>query len=259
MIKVDNVWHTYSVKPVLKGINLHIKAGELVTVMGPNGMGKSTLLALIGGMMKPTRGQIIIDAKVRRSAIAAEKEIRKIVFYLPADPYLPLGLTGREYILGIGRLWGRDDMAMIPHMESLLDIFDLKDQGDSLIHSYSTGQRKKIGLCAAFITETPVMVLDEPLSGGLDSSALVAVTRILRRLAERKESTVVIAVPVPELVEELSGRIAVIQSGKMLTCGTLQELREQSQCNGSLAEILEKIGNPQALDKVETYLKERLS
>ena len=258
MIRIENLWHYYTVKPVLEDINLSIEAGELLTVMGPNGMGKSTLLALIGGMMKPLKGKVIIDGDVRRNTVDEEKRIRQKVFYLPADPYLPPLITGREFIMCIGRLYGIDDIKLMEHANKLLDIFDLKDKGDSSISSYSTGQKKKIGLCGALAAETPILVLDEPFSGGLDSSALMAMSSIMKRLAESEKHTIVMAVPVPELVEDLSHKIAIIREGKLLNSGTMDELRKDSGCDGSLADILEHINSPETAGKVSKYLEERI-
>ena len=259
MIQIENLWHYYTVKPVLQDINLSISTGELLTVMGPNGMGKSTLLALIGGMMKPVKGKVIIDGDVRRNTVDEEKRIRQKVFYLPADPYLPPLLTGREFIICIGRLYGIDNIKLMEHADKLLDIFDLKDKGDNIISSYSTGQKKKIGLCGALAAETPTLVLDEPFSGGLDSSALMAMSSILKKMAESEKHTIVMAVPVPELVEDLSHKIAIIKQGKLVNCGTMDQLRTESGCDGNLAEILEHINNPETAGKVSKYLEDQLS
>ena len=258
MIKIENLWHYYTVKPVLKDINLSIGTGELLTIMGPNGMGKSTLLALIGGMMKPLKGKVIIDGDARRNTVDEEKRIRQKVFYLPADPYLPPLMTGREFIICMGRLYGIEDFKTMQHTEKLLYIFDLKEKGDSSISSYSTGQKKKIGLCGALAAETPILVLDEPFSGGLDSSALMAMGKIIKKLAESEKHTIVMAVPVPELVEDLSHKIAIIRDGRLVNCGTMDELRNDSGCDGNLAEILDACNCSDTSSKVSEYLEERI-
>ena len=148
MIRVEKVWHHYGVRPVLKDVSLHIEQGELVAVMGPNGMGKSTLLALIGGLLSPLKGYVEIDGLRRRSSIDAEKAIRKKVVYLPDRSYLPPDVTGREYLLAIGRLYEVEEQRLMEQVEILLSIFDLDKNADSTIQSYSTGQQKKISICS---------------------------------------------------------------------------------------------------------------
>ena len=153
MIKLVNVWHHYGIRPVLKNINIRIDTGELVVLMGPNGMGKSTLLGLIGGILSPIKGHIEINGLIRRNSVEEETVLRKKVIYLPDDPFLPLSSTGREYILAVGRLYGIDETRLMEHTELLLELFDLAKEGDSPISSCSSGQKKKIGLCAALVSE----------------------------------------------------------------------------------------------------------
>lgn len=255
MIRVESVWHHYGVRPVLKNVSLQIERGELVAVMGPNGMGKSTLLALIGGLLCPLKGVVEIDGLRRRSSIEAEKTIRKKVVYLPDRAYLPQDITGREYLLAIGRLYDVEEERLMDQVESLLSIFDLDRQADSTIQSYSTGQQKKIGICSALITEAPVLILDEPFSGGLDSSALLALSRILKTLADRNDVTVVMAVPVPELVEPLAHKIAIIADGQIAACDSADGLRQTTGCAGSLLEVLEVIIHPKGQADIDTYLR----
>lgn len=258
MINVVNVWHHYGIKPVLKDISLKVEAGELVAVMGPNGMGKSTLLALMAGVLWPFKGYIEINGHRRRNSIEEEIEIRKKVVYLPDNPYLPLYSTGREFLLAVGRLYEIEEEHLMEHIEQLIKLFDLHDNADSPIRSYSTGQRKKIGICSALVTEAPILILDEPFSGGLDSSALLALNQVLKRLADRKDVTVVMAVPVPELVESLAHKIAIIVQGKVLAYDTADGLRKIAGCIGGLPDVLEKLIHPEVFENIESYLSGRM-
>ena len=255
MIRVEKVWHHYGIRPVLKNVSLHVGKGELVAVMGPNGMGKSTLLALIGGLLSPLKGYVEIDGLRRRSSIEAEIAIRKKMVYLPAQAYLPPDVTGREYLLAIGRLYDVEEERLMQQTDKLLAIFDLDKHADSIIQSYSTGQQKKVSVCSALITEAPVLILDEPFSGGLDSSALLALSKIFKKLAERNDVTVVMAVPVPELVEPLAHKIAIIADGQILACDSAEGLRRQTGCMGSLLEVLEALIHPKAQASIDDYLE----
>lgn len=255
MITLNNIWHHYGIRPTLRDINLTVGSGELLCVMGPNGMGKSTLLGVIAGILAPIKGHVEINGLRRRSSIENEKKIREQVVYLPDTPWLPINNSGREFILGVGRLYGLDEDRLFDHAQKLLDLFDLTDKGDRAISSYSTGQQKKIGLCSALITDAPILILDEPFSGGLDSSGLHALQQVLKRLAERDDVTVVMAVPVPELVDGLADRIAIIQNGQILACDTTDGLRKITGIDGTLGEVLERLIHPEGPKNLENYFE----
>ncbi len=259
MINVVNVWHHYGIKPILKDVSLKVETGELVAVMGPNGMGKSTLLGLMAGVLWPIKGYVEIDGHRRRNSVEEEIEIRKKVVYLPDNPYLPLYSTGREFLLAVGRLYEVEEERLMDHAEQLVKLFDLQENADAPIRSYSTGQKKKIGICSALITEACILILDEPFSGGLDSSALLALSQVLKRLADRKDVTVVMAVPVPELVESLAHKIAIIAHGKILAYDTTEGLRKIASCKGGLPEVLEELIHPDVFENIESYLQGRVS
>ena len=255
MIKITNLWHHYGVRPVLRDVSLHVHAGELIAVMGPNGMGKSTLLGLMAGLLHPIKGHVDIDGRRRRSSIETEIEIRKKVVYLADTPFLPAYTTGREFILALGRLYDIEEQRLLDHADRLLTLFDLTEKGDAPISSYSTGQTKKISICGTLATEAPIMILDEPFSGGLDSSALVALSRVLKQLADRKDVTVVMAVPVPELVETLAHRIAIVADGRIIAFGSADDLRRQADCTGPLSDVLEKLLHPNVANNIESYFQ----
>src|SRR3954469_18487370 len=122
----------------------------------------------LAGMLVPAFGYVRIDGMRRRESEDVELEIRRRVVYLPADPWLPGGRTGREWVLAVGRAWGVTDKRLFDHAERLLDLFELLEQADQSMSRYSTGQRKKIALCATLATDAPILLLDEPFSGGLD-------------------------------------------------------------------------------------------
>ena len=259
MINVVDVWHHYGIRPILRNVSLHIAPGELVVLMGPNGMGKTTLLALMAGILSPLKGNIEIDGRRRRTSVKDEIEIRKKVIYLPDNAYMPFNSTGREFLLAMGRLYEVEEQRLMDHTDSLLKLFDLKEKGDSPIRSYSTGQKKKIALASALVTEAPVLILDEPFSGGLDSSALLAVSQILKRLADSKEFTVAMAVPVPELVEPLAHKIAIVAHGQILAYDSPDGLRRKAGCTGPLTEVLEKLISPETFKNINHYLEGRLT
>ncbi len=251
MIRVRNLRHHYGVRPILKEVNLEVGQGELMALVGPNGMGKSTLLAVMAGILAPVEGEVIVDGMVRRGTPEDELAIRRKLVYLPNEAWLPGAMTGREFILRVGRLYDVDHHRLFDHADRLLKLFNLN--GDHPINSYSTGQRKKIALSSALITEAPYLLLDEPFSGGLDPAGILALKRVLRRLADREDVTVVMATPVPTLIEELADRVAIIRDGEIAECGTLDELRESAGMTGDAADILERLMHPETVQMIDDY------
>lgn len=257
MIELVDITHHYGVRPVLRGLSVEIRAGELVSVLGPNGMGKSTLLRVMAGIMPPLKGRVAIDGVVRRSTPEAELAIRRRVVYLPDHPWLPMSRTAREYLLAVGRLYGIGDDRLFEHVDRLLDLFNLVDQGNWAIKSLSSGQQKKAAICSALVAEAPIMLLDEPFAGGVDPAGILALKKVLHRLHAKQGATIVMATPSPELVEELSDRVLVLRDGEIVAFDSPAGLRALARCEGSLAEVLEVLVHSETLESLSRYFEER--
>jgi len=175
--------------------------------------------------------------------------------FLPTNPWLPAQMTGREFLLAVGQLYEVPFARLWNHIDRLVELFDLTKESDWPIRSYSSGQKKKIAVASALVTDAPILVLDEPFSGGMDPSGILALRGVLKRLASQEQSTIVITTPVPELVEELADRVAVLSDGRIVAFDTVEELRQQTGSTGSLAEALERLLHPGAPDKVARYLE----
>ncbi len=259
MIELIDVTQHYGVRPILRDIDLRIGRGELVVVLGPNGMGKSTLLGVMGGALAPQRGTVRIDGLARRGSVDEELEIRRRAVYLPDRPWLPGNRTGREFLLGVGRLYDIPDDRLFEHVPRLLELFELSGQGDSPIRGYSAGQQKKVALCSALVAETPVLILDEPFSGGLDPSGLLALRKVLRHLVDRRGATVVLSSPVPELIAEIADRVLILKDGEILAFDTLDGLQRRAGTRGNLAQVLEHLIFPETTRNLAQYFEDYAS
>ncbi|MFH1834076.1 MAG: ABC transporter ATP-binding protein [bacterium] len=259
VIRVEGLTQHYGIRPVLKKVSFEVMPGELIALIGPNGMGKSTLLGAMGGVLSPQKGYVEINGKRRRASCDEELAIRKETVYLPDHVWLPAMRTGREYLLAVGRIYDIEEERLMKHVEGLLELFELVEKAEAPISSYSTGQQKKIAVCGALVTEAPVMLLDEPFSGGLDPSALLALKRVMKHLADRDDVTVVMATPVPEIVEEIAHRVLILRQGEVVAYDTPDGLRTLTGCTGPLQDVFEKLLHPKTIENIDKYFKDRAS
>lgn len=255
MIRAVNVTQHYGVRPVLRDITLEIPAGSRTAVIGPNGMGKTTLLGVLGGVLTPQRGYVEIEGLRRRSSVENELEIRRRAVFLPDRCFLPKNRTGREYLLGVGRLYEINEERLIDHADRLLRLFEIDHIGDSPISSYSAGQQKKISLSSALITEARILFLDEPFSGGLDPAGILAMKHVLKRISLKQKRTVVLTSPVPELVAEVADRLVVVRDGVIAVEGAIEEIRRESRYTGSVEGMLHEVIFPETLDNIDAYFE----
>ncbi|MCA9027411.1 MAG: ABC transporter ATP-binding protein [Planctomycetaceae bacterium] len=256
MIRVVDVTQHYSVKPVLKGINLEFPEGSTTVIIGPNGMGKTTLLSVMAGTLSPQKGYVEINGLVRRSTAEDEIAIRKQCVYLPDRCWLPKEYTGREFLAAVGQLYEIEINRLLGHAERLVKLFNLTEIADSPIRTYSAGQQKKISLCSALITECPILLLDEPFSGGLDPAGIMALKQLLQSFTRDQKRTVVLTTPVPELVAEVADRLVVINQGEVLAEGAITDFVQQAGPGATLADALQTLVFPETTDHLAAYLSE---
>ncbi len=252
MIQVSNVFHHYGLRPILQDISFEVEAGQTLAIIGPNGTGKTTLLDVMAGLASPAEGSVWINGRVRRSTVESELAIRQETVFLPNESWFPKNMTGRDFILGVGELWGVPIRRLFDHADRLLSVFQMEAIADSDISGYSTGQRKKIGLCSALITDASIYLLDEPFSGGLDPAGLTAMKQIMKYLTERQDRTVVLTSPVPELVEEVADEVLILNEGTILKHDTVENVKQEANA-ATLDEALRKLIFPETEHELSEY------
>lgn len=233
MITIRNLTKCFNTLVAVNNLNLEIKPGELFGFLGPNGAGKTTTLRMMAGLIKPTAGTIIIDSHdLALNPLAA----KQVTSFIPDRPYLYNKLTGRELLRFIGGLYHLPDEETAARAAHLLNLFSLTDWGDELIETYSHGMKQRLVMAAALLPRPKVIIVDEPMVG-LDPAGSKLVKDLFKGLCARG-ATVFMSTHSLDIVEELCGRIGIIQDGRLIAVGTLKELRDMT---GAVGKKLEEV------------------
>ena len=219
-VVVRGLWKKFGAKEAVAGIDLEVAAGSLAGLVGPNGAGKTTSLSMMTGLLRPDSGQILVNGiDVWEDPPAAKAAIGVV----PAEVRLFDRLSGEELLEYAGRLRGLPAGQARSRAAQLLDVLDLAGDGKRLVADYSTGMRKKAALGCALIHNPPVLFLDEPLEG-VDPVSGDVIRRLLTRFVE-SGSTVLFSSHVMELVEQVCDHVSIIDKGKIVVTGTIDEVR----------------------------------
>lgn len=210
-------------RPAVDRLDLTVRRGELYALLGPNGAGKTTTLRMVAGLLAPDAGRIEIFGLDLASQPAAAKQQ---MAYLPDDPMLYAKLKPTEYLEFVAGLWGIDAADAEPRARRLLDWLDLAKHAHELTEGFSRGMKQKLALAGALIHEPQLLILDEPLTG-LDAAAARQVKDLLLEHVGGG-GTVVLTTHILEVAERLAQRIGIIEHGRLIAQGTLDELRGQA-------------------------------
>ena len=220
-------------------LDLSVRRGELYALLGPNGAGKTTTLRMVAGLLAPDAGSIDIFGVALASDPSGAK---RHMAYLPDEPLLYGKLKPTEYLEFVAGLWGIEPAQAEPRARMLLEWLDLSQHAHELTEGFSRGMKQKLALAGALIHEPRLLILDEPLTG-LDAAAARQVKDLLLEHVA-KGGTVILTTHILEVAERLAQRIGIIQHGKLIAEGTLDELRARSH-GGTLEDVfLHLTGTP---------------
>lgn len=233
MIKITNLSKSYNKGAVkaVDNLNLHVKPGEIFGFLGPNGAGKTTTIKMIVGLLNSDSGSIVIKGFDNREQ---QLEAKRNISYVPDNPDVYERLTGLEYLNFMGDVYKVPMDVRRERIHYFLEMFGLLDAAGDLIKSYSHGMKQKIVLTGALLHDPALWVLDEPMVG-LDPKSAHQLKELMRKHCD-KGNTVFFSTHVLEVAEKLCDRLAIINKGKIVAIGTLDELKQSEQ-----AESLENI------------------
>ena len=236
MIELLRVTKRFGDKVAVDDLTLQVPRGELFAFLGPNGAGKTTTVKMICGLLRPSSGSVRIAGQDMHIDATA---CRRILGYVPDEPYLYEKLTGREFLQFVIDVYGLEPAVGAERMGELVDIFGMNSYIDGLIESYSHGMRQRLVFAAALIRDPEVLVVDEPMVG-LDPKSARLVKNLLRARA-RAGAAVFMCTHTLAVAEELADRIGIIDNGRLIFCGTVEELRNQVRTNAPLEELFLRI------------------
>ena len=222
-VSIAGVSASYGDRRVLNGFDLDVAPGSFVALAGPNGVGKSTLLRLIAGVLKPTAGSVRVGGRDIRDMTARERA--RLVAMVPQNPELPVGATALEVAL-----MGRNPHLGLLSWESAGDVdiaiealrmTDSEDFLDRAVDELSGGERQRVAIAMALAQQTPVILLDEP-TANLDLAYQPAMMGLMRRMAAEGK-TIVAAVHDLTIAAQFCDRVALISEGSPLAVGAPQE------------------------------------
>lgn len=212
-------------------LDLTVKAGELYALLGPNGAGKTTTLRMVAGLTKADAGSISVFGT---DAIADPVAAKRLIAWLPDEPMLYDKLTPMEYLEFVAGLWGVDAKVARKRAQELLEFLALWPHRGERCEGFSRGMKQKAALAGALIHEPKLLMLDEPLTG-LDAAMARQVKDLLQDRV-RAGATVILTTHILDVAERMADRIGIIQHGKLLAEGTLDELRARSGHGGATLE-----------------------
>jgi sodium transport system ATP-binding protein len=226
MIEVEGLTKVFTAPdgtpvPAVNDLNFTVNPGEVFGLLGPNGAGKTTTLRMLCTVLKPSAG----FASVAGYDIAAQPGlVRRSVGFLSANTGVYDRMTAWEMVRYYGRLYGLRGAELTDRLESLFDTLQMNDFRDVPGGRLSTGMKQKVSIARALVHDPPVLIFDEP-TAGLDVLVQRAVLRGIAELRGRGK-TILFSTHVMSEVEKLCDRVAIMSKGKIVVCGTLDDLRQ---------------------------------
>ncbi len=251
MIEITHVTKRYGNITAVEDINLNIPDGQFFGFLGPNGAGKTTTIKTLVGLLTPTSGTVKVNGfDVQQQPIEAKHQVG----FIPDKPFIYEKLTGKEFLRFSAGLYQVNGNQVESRIAQLLDTFELHDWGDELVESYSHGMRQKLVMSAAFIHQPKVIVVDEPMVG-LDPKGARLVKQIFKDIC-KQGTTIFMSTHTLEIAEQMCDHIAIIQKGRIIARGTIEELRQTAKTSMTKLEdiFLELTGGSEMKEVIE-FLK----
>ena len=217
----------------VNNVSIHVRRGSIYGFLGPNGAGKSTTMKMLLGLTAPTKGRFTIDGK--QFPGDRLKILREIGSFIEA-PSFYANLTGRENLDVIRRILGLRKNTV----EDALELVGLSEFGDRLAKKYSLGMKQRLGLAGALLGRPPILILDEP-TNGLDPSGIHEIRNLVKSLPDLYDCTILISSHILSEMELIADDIGILNHGRLLFEGSLDDLRRNARQAGMSTDNLEDV------------------
>lgn len=231
IIETQNLTKTYGDFTAVSNLNLHIRKGSVYGFLGPNGAGKSTTMKMFLGLTKPTSGNFHIDGKTYPSdRVSILKEVGSFI----EAPAFYGNLTGEENLEIIRKILGLPKSSV----SDALELVGLTQFRKRLAKKYSLGMKQRLGLAGALIGRPPILILDEP-TNGLDPVVIHEIRTLIRSLPQKYDCTVLVSSHLLPEVELMADDIGILNHGRLLFEGTMDDLKKNARAAGFPTDNLE--------------------
>lgn len=236
MIELEHLTKTFGDLVAVNDLTLTVKRGEFFAVLGPNAAGKTTLIRVLAGLLKPSRG----TARVAGFDVqTAPLEARRRLAYVPDFPFLYDKLTPLEFLRFTGQVFQMSEERIRATGEELIPRFHLESFINKPLEGLSHGTRQRVAIVSALLHDPEVLVIDEPMVG-LDPQHARVVKDVLKERTERG-ATVFLSTHQLSIAEEMADRIGIMHQGKLAAVGTREELRSRAGETGDLEQVFLKL------------------
>jgi len=238
-IRLTNVTKCYGRMRAVDGISLDVHSGEVFAFLGPNGAGKTTTIKMLAGLLRADAGAIEVCGQ---DVSANDGAAKSHLAYVPDQPFLYEKLTAHEFLRFVGRMYALSPSVIKQRARLYMERLDVSDFADQLAESYSHGMKQRVVLAAALLHDPTVLVVDEPMVG-LDPRTARTVKELFRERADAGK-TVFMSTHTLDVAEAIADRIAIINHGRIIACGTLAELKAAAAKEHRLEDIFLELTNP---------------
>ena len=220
MLKIEHLTKEYGEKKAVDDLSLEIESGEIYGFIGHNGAGKTTTLKSVVGILKFDAGEIYIDGE---SVQAAPLACKKKIAYIPDNPDLYEFMSGIKYLNFIADVYGVGANQRQEKIRKYADLFEITADLAQPIAAYSHGMKQKLAIISAWLHDPKLIIIDEPFVG-LDPKAAHILKGMMRELCD-EGGAIFFSTHVLEVAEKLCDKVAIIKGGKLIRCGTMEEVK----------------------------------
>ncbi len=238
MLSVQGITKRFGRKTAVNNVSFAVKPGEIFALIGPNGSGKTTIVKLTAGLLRPTEGDIsVFGASVTREPVAT----KSVVGYIPDEPAVWPAMTGGEFLHFTGALYGVPEKERAARVKKLLATFRLAGLEREYFEDYSRGNKQKFAILAALLHKPKLLLIDEPIVG-LDPTSAELAKQEFVAFAKRGGAVLIVTHTLP-VAEEIATRIGILKDGALVAQGTMNELRRKARLTprATLEDIYRKL------------------